>query len=124
MIGFIMRLHTNTLTSIVIYQALHACKQAGTVDRLVDFEDFDHHRSMSRNYAYEIQLGWYGTKVKGDGRRFKNSGAYGSSHVYAATYEEWGHFILALFELDPDLTFGPYKSLESFHSQTRYAFGD
>jgi hypothetical protein len=120
-----MRLHSNTLTVRDIETALQQCKHDGTVDGFVQFETFDVRKSQSRNSGFEIQLGWYGTKQPGDGRRWKNTGNRGANSegnaygVYAATYDEWGYFIAELFRLDSDLTFGHYKSLEVFNSMTK-----
>lgn len=117
-----MRLHTDKLTESDIREALQKAKNAGRVDSRVSFVLLYSTGSRSRAGGYEVQLGWYGDKVKGDGRRFKNSGSNGSSTVYAAFYEEWGWFILELFRADPGMVFGSYKSLPDFEEQTRYAF--
>ena len=120
-----MRLHSNTLTQQDIQNALKTAVASGRVDSRVYFVTLDVRGSRSRASAYEVQLGWYGDKVKGDGRHYKNSGVNGSdSTVYAATYDEWGWFIDELYKLDPNLVFGHYKTRETFDSLTRYAFGD
>jgi len=123
-----MRLHSDILITRDIETALQQCKHDGTVDGFVQFETFDVKKSRSRANGFEIQLGWYGTKVPGDGRRWKNTGnrgansEYNANGVYAATYDEWGYFIAELFRLDADLTFGHYTSLEVFHEMTKYAY--
>lgn len=121
-----MRLHSSKLTTDDVRQALETAKEAGHVDRLVDFEVLDSRGSRTRTGAWEIRLAWYGEKVKGDGRRWTNTGNNGADTggFYAATYDEWGWFIDALFNLDPELVFGHYKTREVFDTMTRYAYGD
>lgn len=114
-----MRLHTSNLTPADVTQALRDMKASGKIDRDVDFETFEHRGSRSRTSAYELQLGWYGEKVPGDGRRYKNAGKSGADNVYAATYDEWGWFISRLFQMDPDASFGHYKTEAGFHEYTK-----
>lgn len=118
-------MHSDTLTSNDIIEALHRAKATGNVDRQVDFEVLDGRGSRTRKNGYEIRLAWYGEKVKGDGRRWTNSGTSGSDTggFYAATYDEWGWFIDELFNADPDMVFGHYKDRETFDSMTRNKFG-
>lgn len=119
-----MKLHSNTLTWSDVHDALKSTQKAGLVDSAVGFEMLDSKGSRSHSHAFEIQLGWYGEKVKGDGRRFKNTGNGGADvYVYAATYDEWGHFIAELMERDRNATFGSYKGYQVFHEATRYAYG-
>lgn len=118
-----MKLHTK-LDSNEVIAALHRAKASGNVDRLVDFEVLEARGSRSRANGFEIRLAWYGDKVKGDGRRWTNTGTSGAdtNGFYAATYDEWGWFIHELFEADYDLIFGHYKSREEFDTMTRYKF--
>lgn len=116
-----MRLHTNTLDMSDVHKALKTAKDNGTVAEHIHFEAFSQHGSRSHARAFEIQLGTY-SKLPGDKRRYKNSGQYGASNIYAATYDEWGYFIKELFELDPELVFGNYRGLEDFNRQTKYAY--
>lgn len=118
-----MKLHSNTLTWSDVHDALRTAKDTGNVARHIDFEICEERGSRSRKNGFEIQLGTY-TKIPGDKRRFKNSGAYGASDVYAATRDEWGWFIDAVFNLDPAAVFGPYSGRIDFHKATRYAYGD
>lgn len=41
---------------------------------------------------------------------------------FAASWADWGHFLAALFELDPSAKAGPYTGREDFHVQTRGEF--
>lgn len=123
-----MKLHSDTLNVRDIEAALMQCKLDGKVNSFVRFETFDVKGSRSRQNGYEIQLGWYGTKIPGDGRRWKNSGNYGADSerngngVYAATYDEWGWFIAELYRLDGNLVFGHYKDRATFNSMTKNAY--
>lgn len=40
----------------------------------------------------------------------------------AATYDEWGWFLKALFTIDPRAICGPYKGVADFHNRTSRAF--
>jgi hypothetical protein len=123
-----MRLHSNILRYSHIHSALEAAKAAGKVDRSVQFETLDDKGSRTRDHAFEVQLGWYGNKVAGDGRRWKNSGNRGANSydngtgVYAATYDEWGWFIAELYRIDPNLVFGHYKDRATFLTMTKHAY--
>ncbi|UDL16708.1 hypothetical protein SEA_ATUIN_315 [Arthrobacter phage Atuin] len=125
-----MRLHSNTLTDSDIRDSIQAAKDAGKIDRLVGFEIFDDKGSRTRAKAWEIQLGWYGDKVRGDGRRWKNTGKSGADSYgngggcYAATYDEWGWFIAELYKRDANLVFGHYKTRELFNDYTKNAYRD
>jgi hypothetical protein len=117
-----MKLHSDTLNRISIREALLAAQKSGKVDPLVDFSTLDARGSRTRSAAFEVRLEWLGTKVKGDGRKWTNSGNQGSGGTYAASYDEWGWFITELYRIDPDMVFGHYKNLEGFHEMTRYRF--
>jgi hypothetical protein len=125
-----MRLHSDKIGYTDVKAALLNAQNAGKVSREVMFETFEPKGSRSRKNAWEIQLGWYGEKVTGDGRRWKNTGnrgadsAYNGNGCYAATYDEWGWFIAELYRMDSELIFGHYKTREVFDSMTRYAYGD
>lgn len=123
-----MKLHSDVLTIPDIEDALRTAKATGRVDNLIHLDTLEVRKSRSRKNGYEIQLVWDGTKVKGDGRRWKNSGHGGSDSGeygnYAATRDEWGWFIDAVFNLDPAAVFGPYNGRIDFHKATRYAYGE
>lgn len=122
-----MRLHTN-LYSRDVREALDRAKASGRVDRLVDFLLLEPKKSRKRENGFEVRLEWLGEKVKGDGRRWANSGKYGAESYsngngyYAATWDEWGWFIAELYRADPSLVFGHYTSREVFDSVTKYKF--
>lgn len=118
-----MKLHSDTITEHDIHQALKLAQAEGNVTSDVTFVVLGQAGSRSRRYAYEIQLGTFDKSTgPGKSRHHKNSGKYGASPVYSATYDEWGHFISVLLHMDPDAIFGPYKGLDSFDVQTNYAY--
>lgn len=114
-----MRIHTDKLTEDTILIALNVEIAAERIAPLVGFKILREHRSQSRARAFEIQLDAYG-KTPGDGRRVGNSGQFGSddSGRFAATYDEWGWLLAALFELDPGMTSSYYSSADDFHEKT------
>lgn len=117
-----MRLHSDFLTVDDINDALNRAQRRGHVDSMVVFDTLEAKGSRKRKYAFEIRLEWLGTKVKGDGRRWTNSGSYGSGSNYAATRDEWGWFIAELFDKDEHAIFDRYEGMDSFNTQTRYAY--
>lgn len=131
-----MRLHfTLPLTGHSAYQlavdALNECKDAGTVARHVGFKTLTEHRSGGDGFifALEVQLE---ASQRDRGRRAGNSGSYGASTgwggdgSYAATYDEWGFFLAALYRRDPKMRCAPnfkrdyaqYYDAEDFRHKT------
>lgn len=119
-----MRLHSDFLTVDDINDALNRAQRRGNVDALIVFDTLLAKGSRKRKYAFEIRLEWIGTKVKGDGRRWTNTGNAGSDTggMYAATYDEWGWFIAELFDKDEHAIFGHYVGMDGFNTATRYAY--
>ena len=117
-----MRLHT-TLTGLAVRECLFRAQVRNGVARDVGFEAITVHGSRSRDHAFEVQLGtWDKTSGPTKSRHFKNSGVNGASHVYAASYDEWGWFIARVFQADPTAIFGPYNGLEDFNVKTKNAY--
>jgi len=110
-----MRLHTDMLDRRDVLDALSRARSAGKVTWSVDFTTLDSRGSRKRDHAFEVRL----DAAEGDGHRRTNSGNRGAGEYFAATYDEWGWFIAALFVMDPDAIFGPYDGLESFLKQTK-----
>lgn len=119
-----MKLHSNILTASDVRDALERAKKRGHVDRLTVFDVLEVKGSRTRKNAFEVHLEWVGDKVKGDGRRWTNSGNRGADTggSYAATYDEWGWFIAELFDKDENAVFGHYKGMDDFNNQTRSAY--
>lgn len=117
-----MKLHSDKLTTSEIRACLERAIAKGRVARLVDFSELAERGSRTRANAWEIRLEWLGTKEKGDGRKWTNSGNRGSGGGYAAFWEEWGWFIWELYAVDSELVFGHYKTENEFHEMTRFQF--
>lgn len=125
-----MRIHTNdiTLTEQRIYHALQEQITLGRVARHVSFKTLDEHGSHTHAAAFEIQLE---ANERDNGRRAGNSGSYGpmrpESDGYAATYDEWGWLLAALFIVDSDMIVGTpkspvYSGAENFHRKTAWTY--
>ena len=114
-----MRIHTNKLNLRGLYDCLDHAAAARLVAPSVFFTADSAHGSRSHGSAYEIQLGTY-SKTDGPtrSRHYKNSGVYGASSVYAASYDEWGHFLARVFLRDRNAVCGPYQSHADFHAKT------
>ena len=121
-----MRIHSNRweLYETPILKALKAEKAAGRIAEHVTLKRLTKHRSRTHMAAYEIQLE---ADIRDRGRRAGNSGSYGAMRPeydgYAATYDEWGWLLAALYEIDRDLLVGSatypiYHSVFDFHAQT------
>lgn len=108
--------------------ALIECMEAGTIAKHVGFKVLSVHRGgPGFAYALEIQLE---AQQRDRGRRAGNSGSYGAMQPeydgYAATYDEWGFFLAAMYRHDPDMRVMPnfkrdyaaYYDAEDFHYKT------
>lgn len=61
--------------------------------------------------------------------RYRTNPGNGERHAVwtgemAASWAEWGWWLVRLFERDPDARCGDYKGVDDFHEQTNYRFGD
>lgn len=116
-----MRIHTSLQRS-QIRAALDHAIESGLVSRHVYFDRFTSHgtRSPHHPHAFEVHLATP-IKLPGEKRYRPNSGATGYDTVaglWAATYDEWGHFLNALFVADPTAKAGPYTGAYDFHHRT------
>jgi hypothetical protein len=116
-----MRLHSDTLNIDRIAKIFYDARDAHmSPHAYIDFPT--QHGSRSRAYAFEIRIGAY-DKIDGERRSWRNTGSYGAdTNEYAATYDEWGFFIEALFTADPDMIFGSYTGIDDYHERTRCTF--
>lgn len=105
-----MRLHTNNLIEQEIRDALVQEQSAGRIAGHVTFKTLDEHRSRSHFYAFEVQLE---AARRDNGRRAGNSGSYGAMRPaydgFAATFDEWGWLLAALYRIDPGMLVGSVK---------------
>jgi len=122
-----MRIHSNHITANDVMVALVDEKRAGRIAPTVRFKELAEHGSKSHARAIEVQLEST-SKVEGDGRRVGNSGSYGAmgwENGYAATYDEWGWLIAALYRLDYWAVWGSAKNpvyADGDHFNERTAF--
>ena len=108
--------------------ALVGCQIAGTVAGHVGFKTLTVHRG-GKGFAYAIEIQLEASK-RDRGRRAGNSGSYGAMQAeydgYAATYDEWGFFLAALYRMDEGARCAPnfkrdsadYYDAADFHDKT------
>jgi hypothetical protein len=74
------------------------------------------HGSRTHRISYEVEL-------SGEGERHRRNAANaGSTGRRAATRDDWGNVIAALYELDHSAKIGPYNSRAEFHAMTNNAY--
>lgn len=118
-----MRIHTNKLTLSGLRECLAHAKASGKVTQDIEFVVESSHGSRSHARAFDIQLGTYDQHSgPTNSRHFKNTGTHGASHIWAATYDEWGHFLALVFLCDRDAKAGQYEGHADFHKQTNDAY--
>lgn len=108
-----MRLHSSTLTRDDIAAATRAAGMTGV------HAEISTHGSRVAARGFEVKL--FGTSP-----RMPNTGRYGGGRYggdTAATWDEWGMFLAALFDLDPAMIVGPggrpaYADAAAFHAAT------
>lgn len=129
-----MRIHFTSSTADALQHnprdiaraALRECHDAGTVAQHVGFKALTVHRGgPGFAYALEIQLD---ASTRDRGRRTGNSGSYGAmmDGSYSATYDEWGFFLAALYQMDEGARVAPnfkrdtaiYYDAADFHEKT------
>lgn len=123
-----MRIHSNIIRADKVYAALDEQKKLGRIASHVGFKILEERGSRSHDFAVEVQLD---ASERDNGRRAGNSGSYGAmqpeSDGYAATYDEWGWLLAALYEIDRDMVVGStkhptYANAVSFHRQTAWTY--
>jgi hypothetical protein len=77
---------------------------------------FEHLRPLEK--VRLRQRGWEVLMGRAGSRRTFNSGQFGAEGQGAASWDEWGTFLAALYEKDPEMRAGPYKSRADFHRET------
>lgn len=106
-----MKLHTDSVTSADI---VRAADKAGT-----DFEVLESAGTRTRKSAFSV-------KLLGSSPHRPNSGYRGGdSDAHAASWDEWGIFLGALYALDADMVVAGgngYQSAAHFHWMTGYRF--
>ena len=100
-----MRIHTN-LSYADFRQAVREGAAWGVWP-----ETFREHGSRKRERAFEVKLSGNSTR-----RRNDNSGEF------AATWDEWGLVLAAIFAADPEATCDYYADARDFHYKTNWRF--
>lgn len=101
-----MRIHSDILTNADIDKAMTATGMAN-VNGQVSI-----HGSRSRAQAFNVLL-------TGNSTHRPNSGKAGAQNDdYAATWDEWGIFLNALYAIDPNLVTPYYADANDFHRKT------
>lgn len=103
-----MRIHSDIIAPMHVIHALQAEHAAGRIARSVQLKANMPSRSKARLNSIEVQL-YSSERVPGDGRRAGSSGSYTigqSGDDFAATYDEWGWLLSALFAVDPEMVVG------------------
>jgi hypothetical protein len=105
-----MRIRSNVLTEAHLYTALQSANVPGvslTIGRAGRGRGVLH----SFDVYLEAVAGW---DRHGTSRRMRGFGAGG----IAATYYEWGYWMVELFKIDSEAIVGQYNGVEDFHAQT------
>jgi uncharacterized glyoxalase superfamily metalloenzyme YdcJ len=103
-----MRIHADHATATDIRRAARYVALTGRGS--VHLDTLTEHRSRSRRRAFEVKL--TGSNPR---RNASNTGQ-------AATWDEWGWFLAALYSVDAGIIAGPYQSRQGFDANTRGAF--
>ena len=104
-----MRIHTDRITELDIHVATNA---AGMRDV---FADVTQRGSRSRERSFDV-------KLTGNSTRKTNPGWANGEREQAATWDEWGMFIHALYQIDPEAVIGQYADFEVFQTSTGHRF--
>ena len=99
---------------------IHTRLTATDLTAALPFDVFAHitpKGSRKRERAFEVTL--YVLEKDELHRRFGNSDGYGASNEVAATWDEWGVWMAALYALDPHAVIGWYETQEDFLRITR-----
>lgn len=96
-----MKIHSDIISEGDIHLATRAAGMRGVQ------ADVSRHGSRSRQRSFTVHL-------TGNSPRRTNSGHYGVSDEHAATWDEWGMFIQALYLVDPNALIGQYGDYNTF----------
>lgn len=119
-----MRIHSDVLTTAQIGDSLTDERIIGRIAHHVTFKKLQPGHSRVKAHGFEIQLE---ASERDSGRRAGNSGSYGAMRPeqdgYAATFDEWGWLLAALYAKDPAMIVGAsgaptYLDAEDFDAQT------
>ena len=99
-----MRIHSDSIR----VSDLNAAARAARVDM-----EFTTHGSRKRDHAFNVNL-------TGESKRRPNRNH--ASDEFAATWDQWGVFLAALFDVDPNASMTYYDGSADFHYRTAHRF--
>ena len=107
-----MKIHTDKLTRADLF----AHVPSGC------YLDASQRGSRKRARAFDVHMyAKPGTDTHGIKRCYAtNSGGYGAGEYKAATYIEWGDWMVELFKIDPNAIIGTYDETGGFIGQTQH----
>jgi hypothetical protein len=111
-----MKIHSDTLTETDLWRELPSGCYIDNLTR---------HGSRSRDHAFKFNMSATpGPDAHGLDRCYsRNTGIYGgpgSAYEKAATWIEWGDWIVRLFLIDPKAKIGDYDGPDDFIAQTQH----
>lgn len=111
-----MRIHTDNLGWADLSEAFDSVRSEAPH---VTLNIVSQHGSRSHRQAFEVNLRGHGDRHT----RRPNTGTIGAnSDEYAATHDDWGWFLSAIYRRDVFAKVGPYKSMVHFHRVTKGAY--
>lgn len=115
-----MRLHSDTITSDTVFDTVRRLREEGRITGVYATTAMGGSRSRRHGLTLKVTA----DPRKGR-RRFTNSGYAGAdTDDYAATWDEWGIILGALYDLDPNMTGDYYADREHYHWATGGRFED
>lgn len=109
-----MKVYSDTLTLNDLFEA---ARQVPNVYVDTPVEIISNPRVRSRGYVVRL-----GSTVS---NRYRNSGTAGAKvwdDSMAASWDDHGHWMARLFDIDPDARIAHYSNANDFHVSTRYAY--
>lgn len=75
-------------------------------------------RPRLRKFGWKVKLG------STTSRRYRNSGTHGAAtwESNPASWDDYGHWLSKLFDVDPNARLGPYTGRAHFHESTDHAY--
>lgn len=106
-----MKLYSDTLTTADLYACLPSDVDIASLRTMK--------RPRKRANGWEVSLEGFGARHT----RRSNSGDYGAGYTMAATWDDHGVWMAALYDRDPDAIFaGYYDNRDDFYAKTRHDF--
>lgn len=109
---------------LAIQEALASEQAAGRICESVYLDTCRPFIGRGGRIAMDVKLA---ASQRSRGRRFGNSGSYGGGDAYAATYDEWGFLLAALYRAGEHLVVGSvknpiYDGADHFHHLTGHTY--